>query len=135
MKLFPALFYIACIVLLGIRLRPLHHSTSGPVTNVLWWQRELDLWVGWIYRLITALITWLRKPTQSSLPLTIPDPGHSHLPFWRIDGHIKSIVSQCLRSLHMPLNVAMGSVQTSLAVQVGDYMKELMVSPRVPLNH
>jgi hypothetical protein len=64
MKLFPGLFYIACILLLGIRLRPLHHhhhSVSAPITNAVWWQRELNLCVGlgWLYKRSSAFIARL----------------------------------------------------------------------------
>lgn len=129
MKLFPALFYIACILLLGIRLRPLHSSTSVPFTTILGWQRELRLWLGWTYKLFTTITTWLREfPTSS---LTTTDPTFPLLPLWKVEGHVKVAVTRYLnvRVLYTPFVVILDFFHKSIVgVGSGNQMKEMMVS-------
>lgn len=77
MRPFPTLFYIACIILLGIRLRPASNSLSGVLSG---WQRAVGLGfgprVGWVYRLATASFGWLlRKEEESLLPVTVVESG------------------------------------------------------------
>lgn len=109
MKLFPGLFYIACIVLLGIRLRPLHQhhsSLSASISSVGRWQREFNLCIGWLHRLFTALISWLYRHSAPLYCLpppstATPDSGYTFFTWfslWRSAANVerlKSVVSGC----------------------------------------
>jgi hypothetical protein len=132
MKLFPGLFYIACVVLLGVRLRPLQHPAPASMTSTVWWQREFDLWVGWAYKLLTALVTWLYKCSTTIPPTTTAsDSGNPHIPLWRHNERLKSAFSQCTSlsgCLYAPVAAAFNFSQIYLAAQTRDQMKEKMVS-------
>lgn len=145
MRLFPTLFYIACIILLGIRLRPLHHSASNSLSSVFSWCQRVTLGprVGWIYRLVNTSLTWLRKhpSSDSLLPLTTSPAGSGNNTYftnmWRVDVLIRGLVARVLESVgrfwRTMLTVVVDEVGSFGNVRFHERVKEFMGSECFPV--